>query len=330
MPEQLDRELDLAVAAVREAAKVCQLVAKNISPQVLQKKDRSPVTVADYASQALICRALHEAFADDPIIAEETADALRQADNQPLLKQAADYAAMVRDEADTDALCRWIDFGGATGYAPRFWTLDPIDGTKGFLRREQYAISLALIIEGQISVAAVGCPNLSVVAGDDATTGALFTAVRGGGAFVRPLDNPTVQPTPIAVSDTANPAEACFCESVESGHSSHGDAERVAELLGIVRPSVRLDSQAKYATVARGEADIYMRLPTRADYVEKIWDHAGGVLVVEEAGGRVSDVLGQPLEFNHGSRLENNRGAIVTNRKLHDPVIEALKQVGIG
>ena len=77
-----------------------------------------------------------------------------------------------------------------------------------------------------------------------------------------------------------------------------------------------MDSQAKYAVVARGEADIYLRLPTRADYREKIWDHAAGHLIVAEAGGVVTDIAGRPLEFHHGRELTANRGVIVTNGRI--------------
>ena len=82
--------------------------------------------------------------------------------------------------------------------------------------------------------------------------------------------------------------------------------------------------------VARGEADIYLRLPTRADYREKIWDHAAGALIVTEAGGVVTDISGRPLEFHHGRELANNRGVIVTNGPLHSRVIEAIQSLGIG
>ena len=77
--------------------------------------------------------------------------------------------------------------------------------------------------------------------------------------------------------------------------------------------------------VARGDASIYLRLPVKADYVEKVWDHAAGMRIVTEAGGRVSDVDGQPLDFSRGRRLEGNRGVIVTNDSLHDSVLEAVK-----
>jgi 3'(2'), 5'-bisphosphate nucleotidase len=103
----------------------------------------------------------------------------------------------------------------------------------------------------------------------------------------------------------------------------------VAKRLGLALAPVRLDSQAKYAVVARGEADIYLRLPTRADYREKIWDHAAGVLIVEEAGGVVSDITGRPLDFRQGRELVHNQGVIVTNGRLHERVIEAVRGIGI-
>jgi len=137
-------------------------------------------------------------------------------------------------------------------------------------------------------------------------------------------------PVHFRVSDRDDPAAVRFCESVESGHSAHGDAASVADRLGITAAPLRMDSQAKYAVVARGEADIYLRFPTRADYREKIWDHAAGALIVAEAGGTVTDIHGEPLDFRHGRELIANRGVIVTNGRLHDRVLEAIRGLGIG
>ena len=97
-----------------------------------------------------------------------------------------------------------------------------------------------------------------------------------------------------------------ICESVESSHSAHKDVQRAVEHLGIAAERKRLDSQAKYAVLARGDAEIYMRLPTRKDYVERIWDHAAGALLLTEAGGKVTDCAGKELDFSHGKGLENN------------------------
>jgi 3'(2'), 5'-bisphosphate nucleotidase len=120
---------------------------------------------------------------------------------------------------------------------------------------------------------------------------------------------------------------ASFCESVESAHSSHGDAAHIAEILGVTALPLRIDSQCKYATIARGDASIYLRLPTRADYAENIWDHAAGWINVKEAGGEVTDACGNPLDFSAGRTLSRNVGVVATNGKLHDRVIAAVRQV---
>ena len=93
---------------------------------------------------------------------------------------------------------------------------------------------------------------------------------------------------------------AVFCESVEAAHAAHSVQAGIASRLGITAPSFRIDSQCKYAVVARGEASIYLRLPRDTSYREKVWDHAAGALVLEEAGGRVSDLDGRPLDFSRG------------------------------
>ena len=114
---------------------------------------------------------------------------------------------------------------------------------------------------------------------------------------------------------------------MESGHGAHADHEKISTLLGITKEPYRIDSQCKYAAVARGDASIYLRLPTRADYREKIWDHAAGKFVVERAGGVVTDVTGAPLDFGHGRRLERNRGVVATDGSFHDRVINAVSAV---
>jgi 3'(2'), 5'-bisphosphate nucleotidase len=344
-----ERELAVAHAAVREAARLCRAVASEISSDVLAKKDKSPVTVADFGSQALICRALIESFPDDPVIAEEDAAELRSPENRGILDRVLRHACTTRasltgKQADvrSDQICEWIDHGGATHYHDRFWTLDPIDGTKGFLRGEQYAVALALIVGGEVVVAALACPQLTfqtsrggqkdrLASGN--LPGAIFTAVKGEGAFGQPAELPVGSESVLSrlrVNDTDDPAELRFCESIESGHSAHGDAAELARRLGIDTVPLRMDSQAKYAVVARGEAEIYLRLPTRADYREKIWDHAAGALIVAEAGGTVTDIRGRTLEFRHGRELTANQGVIVSNTKLHASVIRAIEQVGIG
>ena len=329
MPDAYERELATALEAVRTAARVCRHVQAGIHPDKLAKEDKSPVTVADFASQAVVCRAVGDAFPEDPIIGEEDSAALGQPENAAFLQRIREELGRVGIAGSGDQIRRWIDRGNAAEFSERFWTLDQIDGTKGFLRREQYAISLALIIGGRIELALLACPNLPVRAGTSEPRGVILHAVRDRGSRAVALDSEAAA-QPIRVSATADPAQARFCESVESGHSAHGRSAQVAARLGITSEPLRMDSQAKYAAVARGEAEIYLRLPTRADYRECIWDHAGGVLVVEEAGGTVTDIDGKPLEFTHGPRLVANRGVVVANRELHPQVIEAIRAAESG
>lgn len=324
----LELERRVAIEAVVKACQLCQTVQKTlISEDSLAKKDKSPVTVADFGAQAIVSDALATAFPSDPLVGEEDAAALRETDGADLKAKVVQCVQAVVSELTEaeilDAIDRGTYEGGSSG---RHWTLDPIDGTKGFLRGDQYAVALALIEDGQPILGILGCPNLSLdSSAPDGEKGCLFIAVKDQGATVRAIDNPSE--ASVSATDVAEAADACFCESVESGHSSHGDAEKIAELLGVTAPPFRIDSQCKYAAVARGDASIYLRLPTRADYEEKIWDHAAGWMVVNEAGGQVSDVRGEPLDFSLGRTLKNNKGVIATNRHLHDQVVKAVREV---
>ena len=102
------------------------------------------------------------------------------------------------------------------------------------------------------------------------------------------------------------------------------------QVAAIVSPRfelVQVDSQCKYAVVARGQGDLYLRLPTKKGYVERIWDHAAGSLVASEGGCVVTDVYGQPLEFGHGRGLEKNAGIVCCERAIHGAVIDAIAKV---
>lgn len=128
------------------------------------------------------------------------------------------------------------------------------------------------------------------------------------------------------MSSISDLSQASFCESVEAGHSDQSTNAKIAQSLGITRPPTRMDSQAKYCSVSRADGDIYLRLPVKKDYEEKIWDHAAGALLVEEAGGKVSDVEGKPLDFSLGRTLKGNKGIVAAVASIHDKVIEAVKQ----
>ena len=319
-------ELRMAIRAVRLASGVCQSVQKRtVKPEALVKKDRSPVTVADFASQATVSAILPE---NSRLVAEEDASYLRPVEHAALRAAVVEHVSNgLGQDVDQAQVLDWIDRGSRHEDAKtlnRFWTLDPIDGTKGFLRGEQYAVALALIHRGEIELGVLGCPNL---AGTDGV-GLLLVAAKGEGAWQLSIQGGD-DAQPIAVSDVSTPADARFCESVESAHTQHSDAAKIAKRLGITAEPLRMDSQAKYAALAKGEASIYLRMPTSAEYREKIWDHAAGFVVVQEAGGRVTDISGAPLDFSYGHRLERNHGIIASNDRFHDILVEAVRKTAV-
>ena len=235
------------------------------------------------------------------------------------------------------------------------WTLDPIDGTKGFLRGEQYAVCLALLVDARVQLGVMGCPNLPVSAADPSgARGCIFVAVRGQGAFQLPLENPFA-----AWADSGARASARltiptftlgtlnFLESVEKAHAKLSFNERVGQVLGVTRAATRMDSQAKYCSLARGDGGVYLRMPVGTGYREKIWvralapcciacvlltgsvqmqDHAAGAILVEEAGGIISDGRGEPLDFGQGRTLGENFGVVAAGKDVHGKVIAAIKQ----
>ncbi|CAO0790472.1 unnamed protein product [Mucor circinelloides] len=325
------KERNVAIQAVLTASKVCQSVFQHlVANETLTKNDKSPVTVADFSAQAIVNTYLKDHFPEDPIVGEEDSKDLQGDEGKTLREKVFSLTNGVLSDSEKlseqqilDAIDRGNYIGGAKG---RHWALDPIDGTKGFLRGGQYAVCLALIVDGIVQVGVVGCPNLPVdYKQPEGERGSLFIAVRGQGAFQRTFTNETE--SPIHFADISSTEEATFCESVEAAHSSHSDAVEIAQLLGITREPVRMDSQAKYCSISRGDADIYLRLPTSKAYVEKIWDHASGNVLVTEAGGKVTDIHGQPLDFSIGRTLEKNKGVIASKANIHGRVLEAVQKV---
>ncbi|KAM0785991.1 hypothetical protein ACM66B_006809 [Microbotryomycetes sp. NB124-2] len=342
---QYDREQQVAIAAVLKAS----LLAKKVQDQLVgsggvQKKDKSPVTVADYTCQALVSSLVFAHFPQDQIVGEEDSSELQSPENAQTKTQIMRLANEAMEEAldgraeeqEWQAVKQvkrsekeWlevIDRGNSTGgKTGRHWALDPIDGTKGFLRGGQYAVCLGLLQHGEVVVGVMGCPNLPLdPSKPDGENGAIFVAVKGEGAFQRSLTSPELER--ISMSKLSSLSDASFCESVEAGHSDHGTNAKIASILGITKDSVRMDSQAKYCSIARGDGDIYLRLPVSATYEEKIWDHSSGSLLVAEAGGIVSDMHGKPLDFSAGRTLKNNKGVVAAHKDVHAQVIKAVEQ----
>ena len=326
-------ETSFAIQAVRQSSSlVKQVEAEMVSPAIT-KDDRSPVTVADFASQALVGYLLANRFPNDPLVGEEDSTTLRTSSERETLEQVTRFVSRFTGEdsnTNTERVCEWIDLGNGEP-ADRFWTLDPIDGTKGFLRGDQYAVALALIVDGVVQVGVLGCPNLTDgYRPDVGGPGSLVVAVRGEGTWVGNLDGEEENYGRVQVSGRNDPKQARLLRSFESGHTNVSQVDTFAEALGVSAEPVRMDSQAKYAVLATGHGELYLRLlsPKRPEYREKIWDQAAGSILVEEAGGTVTDLHGKPLDFTAGRTLANNRGILVSNHHLHEQSANALRAIG--
>lgn len=351
------KELEIATLAVKRASvltkKLSDEIAATSKSGTHTKEDKSPVTIGDYAAQAIINHAISVNFPGDEIVGEEDADTLRESTEEGKSLSAKVFEIIqdvqtktggsdkIGQLTDLPSIYDSIDLGNSKGGSTgRFWALDPIDGTKGFLRGDQFAVCLALIENGKVVLGVIGCPNLpaTIVSNEDQSgvRGGLFSAVKGVGAYYTSLfDNnefvPLDKQERITMNQNDDPASLKVLEGVEKGHSSHSTQSQIKTKLGfnpdtVASQTINLDSQVKYCVLAKGQADIYLRLPINDTYREKIWDHAAGNILLYEAGGQVGDITGTALDFGRGRYLES-KGVIAGNKKVFDKVIDAVKEV---
>lgn len=369
--ESYSRELDVAVRVVHLACSLCKRVQEGLvtngNDQVHSKDDDSPVTVADWSVQAIVCYSLSQCFGTNnvSIIAEEDVETLFNPDSSSLLdivvgtvneslneapKFGLKKPGKNLDKSDVlEAISQCNSKGGPTG---RHWALDPVDGTLGFVRGDQYAVALALIENGQVVIGVLGCPNYpmrkewlnyhhqhykamstsSLLSHDSWDEGCVMYARRGSDrAWMGPLVYEDEKldwvkySVEIRVSSIDDPALATFCEPVERSNSNHDFTAGLAHSVGLRKKPLRVYSMVKYAAIARGDAEIYMKF-ARSGYKEKIWDHAAGVLIVQEAGGVVTDAGARQLDFSKGIYLEGlDRGIIAcSGPSLHDKLVGAI------
>lgn len=335
------REAYIAQVAVKRASLLTRKVSEaHLNEQSIDKQDHSPVTVGDFGAQGIVIKAIKENFPTDEVVGEEDSTLIREKkiEEQIFSQVAAVQKADAHRDADlgviatAEELCKCIDSGNSTGGGKgRIWALDPIDGTKGFLRGDQYAVCLALIVDGEVKVGVIACPNLPHSLRDpESKRGGLFTAIKGHGSYFQDLNSDVSFPldtrTKLAVHNEYGLDQARVLEGVEKGHSSHGLQGLIKEKLDISQPSVNLDSQAKYCALAKGDAEIYLRLPKDPNYREKIWDHAAGYLLVKESGGLVTDIYGNDLDFGYGRTL-NSQGVIAASKTVHPDIISTIKSI---
>jgi 3'(2'), 5'-bisphosphate nucleotidase len=322
--QQPTTELAAALAAGRAAADAIAFLG---DPQsfaagaVIDKGAAGPATVADIASQVAATITLRAMLGGAVrIVAEESLEEVDSLGGDSLLATVAAAVRAAGIECDASRAREALAAASDAGGAGTFWAIDPLDGTKGYLRGGQFAVAIALVRDGIPMAGVLGLPRLAAI-GTGMGAGVLAAAVRGQGAVQTPLSS--WEPLPINARPW-NPGDAIrLAGSVEKGHSASDSLESRAAQLGPVEP-VRVDSQAKYALVARGDADTYLRLSPTPDYRECIWDHAAGALVASEAGCTVTDSRGVRMDFSTGRRLTAAQGVICAPPRLHAALVDAL------
>ncbi|KAM7506143.1 hypothetical protein LguiB_005047 [Lonicera macranthoides] len=364
-PEQkakYHRELQSAVDVVQRACLLCLDVKKSLfssDANILEKNDQTPVTVADFGVQALISLELGELFPSIPLVAEEDSAFLRSNDLVNYVVSVVSDKAGSRDLPLTeDDVLEAIDRGGkdAFVFGPKpatYWILDPIDGTRGFLKGSEalYVVGLALVVEGEIVLGVMGCPNWqdenytkssAEYESNVSRSGTIMVAHVGCGTWRKNLSymlNSTANIpdnwTRCYVDECCIVYEARFCipdsqtwESLPLSQlfAATTDVESITDKVILLLPAC-CGSLCKYLMVASGRATVFIQR-TRSQKVIKVWDHAVGVICVHEAGGKVTDWRGSEIDMaaDHVERrvLYPSGGVLVTNRSLHSDIISMI------
>ncbi|EUC43059.1 hypothetical protein COCMIDRAFT_101884 [Bipolaris oryzae ATCC 44560] len=380
-------ELRLALRAVHRASVLTKSVLRSLSNNVSAetKADDSPVTIADFAAQALLISALHAAYPHDAFLGEESADALRQ--NEALADRVWQLVQQAKEEADArldangkdqeatastaaaaaaahdlnedpvlafpaskEDMFDLIDRGGngqVTGLG-RVWVMDPVDGTATFMRGQQYAVCLCLLVDGVQQVGVIACPNLAFplqgtlgsihISEDNVDSdgyGVVLSAVKGQGTFLRTMEasGPGAHARHVDLT-TLPPKQTSDLNFVEAtiGKTSLSQTEHeaVATALSASWPGTVLWSQQmKYVALTLGATDVMVRIPKTLDRFTCIWDHAGGHLLFQEAGGIISDFRGEQIDFSAGRKIkgERNWGMIACMPAVFEQVGTAVKHV---
>jgi 3'(2'), 5'-bisphosphate nucleotidase len=235
------------------------------------KADASPVTAADLRAEAIITPALLALWPGVPVVAEEAqAEAERAAlaaATEQAQTQAVTAGAVVKPAVPAPAAAQ----------PRRFWLVDPLDGTREFVQRnDQFTVNIALIEQGLPVLGVVLAPAL----------GRLFAGAMGQGAFVEE------QGQRRGICARLRPAAGLtVCSS-----RSHGKASELQHWLAqqqlVVAEHQHAGSSLKFGLLAAGEADCYPRLSRTME-----WDTAAGHAVLAAAGGHVLTLDGQPLRY---------------------------------
>ncbi|MFX0028984.1 MAG: inositol monophosphatase family protein [Candidatus Hermodarchaeota archaeon] len=299
-----NKELKLAIHLVKKATKITEWF-RNKGFKSYSKDDDSPVTLADFTSQIFIIAMIKNHFPNDEIIAEE--EDVRFIDKNSL--NFVRQCLLELDISNIKNIKNYIKYRGNP--SQRQWTVDPIDGTIGFQKGLSYAVGVGFMENSIPRVSAIAVPNY---AGKPL---AIFSAEQGQGAYVSYKNNENIQ---IKVNNKNNLKDIRLC------HSLHYDQPWVlqfARSIGITN-FVQIDSMAKFAMIADGSADLYIK-PLDPEHSFS-WDFLPGDLIVREAGGIVSDLDGIPLEFRNEKCIWTKPGIVSSNNLLHRKILNKIKE----
>ena len=297
--KRFDSELKIAVETVKIATEITKWF-RNVGFKSFQKQDNSPVTLADYASQFFISFRIAESFPEDQIIAEET-------DEVKLTGNDLDMIKICYDDLNIDIE---MDLTQKNIKSGRQWTVDPIDGTKGFQKNLSYAIGIGLMINSKPRISIIGVPNFN----EKGT--AIFIAEKENGAKVSYGGEPF---SSIEVSKQDTLSESILC------HSLHYDEPWVMKFASEISISkfIQMDSMAKFCLIANGDADIFIKPLNKERSFS--WDFLPGTLLVTEAGGKVSDLNGNPLKFLDEKLIVSAPGFIASNSSIHQEILNSMR-----
>ncbi len=297
------KELNFAVELVRKATEITEWFRKKGFKSYL-KSDQTPVTLADFASQIYIISQIQYYFPNDEIIAEEENNDLIDIKAENLISKC--FKNLNIEELRN--LKENLSFRGKP--SKRQWTIDPIDGTIGYQKGLSYAVGVGFMLNSIPETCAIAVPNYKN------KSLAIFTAEKGKRSQVS-YDNEGFKP--IKVSQNEDIHNSCLC------HSLHYDKPWIlnfARKIGI-KKFIQIDSMAKFCMVADGSAELFIK-PLDVDH-SFTWDFMPGDLIVREAGGDVSDLMGERLKFKTEKCIWTAPGIIASNGILHKKILELYK-----
>ncbi|MDP3981473.1 MAG: inositol monophosphatase family protein [Chlamydiota bacterium] len=304
--------LNKTVTAINHYLDVCQGALSTF-----WKEDRSPVTIADIGVQVLVNQMIRRYFPQDRLFSEEHTQSL----SASILDTTLSNLRHSGHPLDDQELRLLLDYRG-NGKSPYCWFVDPIDGTKGYLRQGQFAVALARYHENEALCACLVCPQLCYPTLGTDQIGTVFYWEKGSLAIQYHLKNLN-QSEQISCGGSAQPI---ILRSVEKEHGNMDINEKLRHLLHL-ESFIAMDSQAKYGLLTRKEASVYLRMPNDLTYQEKTWDHGAGLALVCAAGGTVTDSFGNPLDFTQGETLNQNRGVLATIGIDHKLALNKLKTI---